>query len=651
MFGGKMKKLVFLVSIMLVFAMLTVTGCKTKSPSTVQTYTIAKRNITSTVTLSGVVSYDPEVSVTSNVSGKVLKVYVNEGDSVKKGDVIAEIDSTSAMENYDTAQTNYEISQMNYLISEDSLKDLDTSLDQAKTNLETAQLSYEVTKLNISLSEQTDTSQTQLLQAQQQLKNTEINLTNAKQTLSALQDPPDSTLTSAEIQVKNSQISLALAQQNLNVLKNSTTQEDNIKTAENQLTSAKLNLANVQNSLDDAAENPNTADSEIESLQNQIISAQINVKSAERNLEKAQNPVPSTEDEIKQAEYQVEAAEINLKSAIQNYNDQLNSAENALELAKMNDEIAKKNLDIVTNSSSLTAEESQKSKELQMKQAEITLKNATTSLESTRRQIETGKLKLEEQKLQNEQSNKDLQTLKDSLEDYIIKSPIEGLVISFNLEEGGSVSANSTVATIGNTSKFISAGYADEIDAVDIKVDQSVTVSFDAFPNVALKGTVKTVGITKVSAPQGTSAYKIEVEIQAPKEELNLKSGLATSLEIETARKENVIAVPIESILTTGGKSYVEKIMSDGTTQRIEVQTGISGGTFTEILSGINEGDKILLIPESSTSSTSTSNTSSGGTPNIQIPGLGPQGGEYSSPPSGGVITSPPSGGQGNPGG
>jgi hypothetical protein len=236
--------------------------------------------------------------------------------------------------------------------------------------------------------------------------------------------------------------------------------------------------------------------------------------------------------------------------------------------------------------------------------------------------------------------------LKNSLEDYIIKSPIEGLVISFNLEEGVSVSANSMVATIGNTSKFISAGYADEIDAVDIKVDQSVMVSFDAFPNVALKGTVKTVGITKVSAPQGTSAYKIEVEIQAPKEELNLKSGLATSLEIETARKENVIAVPIESILTTGGKSYVEKIMSDGTTQRTEVQTGISGGTFTEILSGLNEGDKILLIPEESTSTTTST-----GNKNIQIPGIEGGGVIPGGEIPGGEPPSRPSGDQGNPGG
>ena len=639
-----MKKSVFLVSIILIFAMLTVTGCSKTTKQQTQTYTVTKRNITNSVTLSGVLAYDPEVSVVSNVSGKVLSVHVKEGDNVKKGDVIAEIDSTSAKENYENASINYQISQMNYIINEASQKDLENSLEQAETNLGTAQLSYEITKLNIAISEVSDNSEVQLIQAQQQYKNAEINLANAESTLEALKDPSDDKISSAEIQVKNAQNSLALAQQNLKILKESDTQEEAVISAEEQLRLAKLNLESAQKRLDEAAKNPNTADSDIESLQNQIITAQINVKTAERNLEKAENPQTSTEDEVKQSEYQVEQAELNLKSIIQNYNDQLKSAENAVELAKMNLEIAKVNLDIMNKSSSLSKEESQKSRELQTKQAEIALKNANSSVDSIKRQIETSKLKLEQQKLQNEQSYKSLQTLKESIDDYIIKSTIDGMVISVNIDEGSPVLTNSTVAIVGNLSKFISSGYADEVDAVDIKTGQSVTVTFDAFPNVTLKGTVETVGMTKVSAPQGTSAYKIEVEIQKASKELNLKSGLATSLEIETARKESVIAVPIESILTTGGKNYVDKVASDGTTQRTEVQTGISGGTFTEILSGLNEGDKILLIPEESTSTkTSTGNN------NIQIPGIG----------GGGVIPggeipggrTPPSGEQGNPGG
>jgi HlyD family secretion protein len=619
MFGGKMKKLVFLVSIMLIFATLTVTGCKTTSQSTAQTYTVTKRNITSSVTLSGVLSYDPEISVVSNVSGKVLQVYVEEGAKVRKEDVVAEIDSTSAKNNYENALINYQISQMNYLISEASLKDLDTSLEQAKANLETAQLSYEITELNLAISEVSDSSEVQLIQAQQQYKNAEINLANAESTLEALKDPSDDNISSAEIQIKNAQTSLVLAQQNLRVLKESDTQEEGVISAEEQLRLAKLNLENAQKKLDEAAKNSNTSDSEIESLQNQIISAQINVRTAERNLEKAKNPLPSTEDEIKQTEYQVEAAEINLKSAIQNYNDQLKSAENSLELAKMNFEIAKANLDIITKSGSLTAEESQKSKELQIKQAEIALNNAKINVDSVNRQIETSKLKLEEQKLQNDQSYKELQTLKSSLDDYIIKSPIDGVVVSVGIKEGDPVQTNSTVAKVGNTAKFVITAYADEVDVVNIEVGQSVSISFDQFPGSKLTGAIKSVGMEKVSTSQGASVY--EVIVQVSNSNLNLKSGFSVNLDVVTASKENVIAAPISSITTlANGKSFVDLVGTDGKIQRVEVMTGITGSTFTEIVSGLKEGDKILLIPESSTST-------SGGSSNLRIPGMGGPGG------------------------
>ena len=68
---------------------------------------------------------------------------------------------------------------MNYIINEASQKDLENSLEQAETNLGTAQLSYEITKLNIAISEVSDNSEVQLIQAQQQYKNAEINLANA----------------------------------------------------------------------------------------------------------------------------------------------------------------------------------------------------------------------------------------------------------------------------------------------------------------------------------------------------------------------------------------------------------------------------------------------------------------------------------------
>jgi hypothetical protein len=124
--------------------------------------------------------------------------------------------------------------------------------------------------------------------------------------------------------------------------------------------------------------------------------------------------------------------------------------------------------------------------------------------------------------------------------------------------------------------------------------------------------------MTKVNTSQGASAYEVDVEVTKPG--VTIKDGLSANLDIVTAQKQNVLAVPIESIVTlANGKSYVDLVGTDGTIQRTEVQTGISSTMFTEITSGLKAGDKVLLIPEGSTSSSSSTN--------YRIPGVGGLGG------------------------
>jgi RND family efflux transporter MFP subunit len=201
------------------------------------------------------------------------------------------------------------------------------------------------------------------------------------------------------------------------------------------------------------------------------------------------------------------------------------------------------------------------------------------------------------------------------LDDYIIKSPIDGVVLTVGVSQGDTIQANSTVAKVGNTNKLLITAYADEVDVVSIKAGQTVSITFDEFAGSTLKGSVKSVGMEKVSTSQGASVYEVDVEV--PSTKLALKSGFSANLDVVTASKQNVLAVPISAITTlANGTSYVELVGTDGKTQRVEVKTGITGNTFTEIVSGLKEGDKILLI---STGSTSTSS----GSPNFRIPGMG----------------------------
>jgi len=604
-----MRKTVFITTFIVICISLTLYGCAGKSTSQqTETYTVARQTVESTVNISGIVKYDPEISAVSTVSGKVLKVLVHEGDTVNANDKLIEIDAQIAKNNYESALNSYKIAQLNASIAKNN--ELNNSLVQAQANLKSAEASYEIAKLNLSVAQKTDNSIVQVKQAEESVKTAEISLNNAELNLESLQksNTSDESLKISEFQVQNAQLSLALAQLNLKNLKSSNTYEENLKVAEEQLEQAKLNKDNAQKKLDEAHKNSNTPDEEIKILENQLAVAESNVRIAESNLKKTKNPLTPTEDQIQQAEYQVEQANIALKIAVENYNQavkakeakdiQIKTAQNQVEAAKSQLATAKENLEMAKNNSSASSE-SLSIRKYQVETAEATLESAKASLGNAENQIEINKMKIDQADYQVNQAYNNLQIASINFENYTIKAPAGGTVILLNAKEGDTVSPGMNLAIIGNTGSFLAEGFADEIDAVNIKTGQPVTMTFDSFQNVELQGKVKYVAMTKTTAPQGVSAYKVDIQIPET-DDLSLKSGLGVNFDILTSRKENVIAVPIESILNENGKNYVDLVQEDGKTKRIEVQIGVSSNTYTEITSGLTEGQKILAVPSGS---------------------------------------------------
>ncbi len=177
-----------------------------------------------------------------------------------------------------------------------------------------------------------------------------------------------------------------------------------------------------------------------------------------------------------------------------------------------------------------------------------------------------------------------------------ITSPIDGTVLKLNKIDGDTALIGTPLATIGDTNHFVIEAYADEIDAVNIKKGQQATISFDAFPYKNIEGKVIYVARTTTLTNQGVQAY--EVKVSFTNSGLNIKDGLSATAYITTAEKNNVLTVPIESVATENGNSYVVLVDSDGKTEKRLVNIGISSDNFTEIISGLKEGDTILEIPD-----------------------------------------------------
>jgi len=102
---------------------------------------------------------------------------------------------------------------------------------------------------------------------------------------------------------------------------------------------------------------------------------------------------------------------------------------------------------------------------------------------------------------------------------------------------------------------------------------------------------------------QGGSAYPVKVEID--RDDSRVRSSMSADITIITGSKKHVLAVPISSITTLAdGKTFVDKVIGNSV-ERTEVKIGIYGAAYAEVLSGLKEGDTILLVPQQSSSSIS----------------------------------------------
>jgi multidrug efflux pump subunit AcrA (membrane-fusion protein) len=95
----------------------------------------------------------------------------------------------------------------------------------------------------------------------------------------------------------------------------------------------------------------------------------------------------------------------------------------------------------------------------------------------------------------------------------------------------------------------------------------------------------------------GVVVYDVKIKLQN-KESLNLKSGMTAKSEIVTEKKTGVLTIPDRAITKSNGGAVV-RVMVDGKLQDKQITTGITDGVSTEVISGLNEGDEIIIEKKS----------------------------------------------------
>lgn len=176
------------------------------------------------------------------------------------------------------------------------------------------------------------------------------------------------------------------------------------------------------------------------------------------------------------------------------------------------------------------------------------------------------------------------------IEDTLLRAPVEGIVGTLDISTGELVTTATRAASV-ISSGFLIESDVSELDIAKVKVDQEVDVSFDALPDQVFKGHVSKVAPRETR--EGDDIF-YAVTIILDQKDVPLRSGMTADLDINVGQKDNVLLVPRRQVVRRDGKTYVN-VMRDGEPEEVEIEIGLLGNTEHELLSGLSEGDQVII--------------------------------------------------------
>lgn len=187
-----------------------------------------------------------------------------------------------------------------------------------------------------------------------------------------------------------------------------------------------------------------------------------------------------------------------------------------------------------------------------------------------------------------------LATAKDRLTATRVLAPFDGVISGMRVGEGTNYGAGGELATIADASDLYATADLDEVDRPAVSVGQSATISVTAFPAASLTGKITAVSGTSQSRG-GSTVYPMQLALDRPTgQPLDLLPGMTIDVRLIIAAREGILILPSNAIRRAGERQYVT-VRRDGQPLEVAIQTGARSGGEVEIVSGLAEGDVVLL--------------------------------------------------------
>jgi len=184
------------------------------------------------------------------------------------------------------------------------------------------------------------------------------------------------------------------------------------------------------------------------------------------------------------------------------------------------------------------------------------------------------------------------------LDYYVIKSPVDGIVIGKPTPAGQTVaqgiSTPQVIMTIADMSKMQIKVMVDETDIGKVKLGQTVSFTVDAYADTTFTGRVTTIS---KSATTSSNVVYYPVYVDVDSAEGLLYPTMTARVTVQTGESKQALVIPLAAVKEEKGQKYVQ-VRVNGAAQNAMIKTGLSDDEKIEVLSGLQEGDMVILPVE-----------------------------------------------------
>ncbi|HEU0166932.1 MAG TPA: efflux RND transporter periplasmic adaptor subunit [Chloroflexota bacterium] len=537
-------------------AALLLAGCGVApGPATV---TIAKGDLVQSVHAAASTASSSQAKLGFKTGGRIAKVFVATGDQVQEGQILAQLDTSDLDVAVQQAQAARDVANAAVAGAQARVQQLLASAKQENITQAQAADDSARQKLNDMLAGGRPES---VAQAQAQVDAAQAKLQQVQSG-------------SRQEQVQQAQAAVDAATAKLQALQNGPRPEQ-VAVLQKQIDAAKNSLFAAQTTRDGNC-NPRNPDYVCQAGQAQVNAAQTSVDAAQKQYELATAPPTSTDLQAAQAGVDQAKAQLALlqnggtQQDVQMAQDAVTQAQQALALAK----------------SPYTGAQIQQARDA------VTQADASVSLAQhpfTDADVAVAQAAVQQAQAAAAQADAAVSAAQNTLSYATLKAPSAGRVQQVNNVAGEIVSASSVVLVLGVGPTVLNASLP-ETAAGKVQTGQTTDVSFDSLPGQTFTGKV-----TDVAPASNSSAITYLATITLDKLTDAIHIGMNADVSIYTAREQGVLLVPNQALQSYQGKQIVSVVGSDGQPKTAEVQTGLADAQNSEVLSGLTEGQHVLL--------------------------------------------------------